>query len=234
MSELAFCKSFLSALDTRPVKLPADYVFDPQTVGLRVPYTLPRLPPPHPSMPKKIRPTIAPGSSKSIRVHLKSARNPVLQFSLDQTPVSTTTVEDLKRAVQERVVSDTQTGAKVPLDKIKVLYKRKPVTGKTIAEVLADEPDVLTGGREVEFGVMIMGGATVIDEQSPTQTNQKENEPPTGPIQPKPAVGPSGEEVLKTEAFWDDLQGFLAQRIKDEKEAARLRQVFHTAWAGTQ
>lgn len=37
MSELAFCKSFLSALDTRPVKLPADYVFDPQTVGLRVP-----------------------------------------------------------------------------------------------------------------------------------------------------------------------------------------------------
>lgn len=37
MSELTFCKSFLSALDTRPVKLPADYVFDPQTVGLRVP-----------------------------------------------------------------------------------------------------------------------------------------------------------------------------------------------------
>ncbi|GAD99922.1 conserved hypothetical protein [Paecilomyces variotii No. 5] len=234
MSELTFCKSFLSALDTRPVKLPADYVFDPQTVGLRVPYTLPRLPPPHPSMPKKIKPTLAPGSSKSIRVHLKSARNPVLQFTLDQAPVSTTTVEDLKREVGQRVVSDVQTGATVPLEKIKVLYKRKPVTGKTIAEVLVDEPDVLTGGKEVEFGVMIMGGATVIDAQPLAQTNQKENEPPTAPIQTKPAVGPSGEQVLKMDAFWDDLQGFLAQRIKDEKEAARLRQIFHAAWTGTQ
>lgn len=37
MSEFSFCKSFLSTLDSRPVKLPADYVFDPQTVGLRVP-----------------------------------------------------------------------------------------------------------------------------------------------------------------------------------------------------
>lgn len=186
-------------------------------------------------MPKKIKPTLAPGSSKSIRVHLKSARNPVLQFTLDQTPISTTNVEDLKRAVHERVVSDPQTRATVPLDKIKILYKRKPITGKTIAEILTDEPDVLTGGKEVEFGVMIMGGATVIDAQPSAQTTiQKENEPPTAPIQTKPAVGPSGEQVLKTEAFWDDLQGFLAQRIKDEKEAARLRQVFHAAWTGTQ
>lgn len=37
MTELAFTKSFLSALDARPVKLRADYVFDPQSIGLRVP-----------------------------------------------------------------------------------------------------------------------------------------------------------------------------------------------------
>jgi hypothetical protein len=185
-------------------------------------------------MPKKIKPTLAPGSSKSITIHLKSARNPVLQLTLDQTPLSTTNVDDLKRAVHERVVADAQTGAKIPLDKIKILYKRKPVTGKTIAEILVDEPDVLTGGKEVEFGVMIMGGATVVDAEAPTQAKDKENEPPAGSAKTRPTISLNGEEVLKTEAFWNDLQGFLTQRIKDEKEAARLRQLFHVAWAGSQ
>lgn len=37
MSEVNFIKSFLSSLDSRPIKLPADYVFDPERVGLKVP-----------------------------------------------------------------------------------------------------------------------------------------------------------------------------------------------------
>lgn len=40
MSELAFAKSFLSSLDSRPIKLRADHVFDPERVGLRVPVCL--------------------------------------------------------------------------------------------------------------------------------------------------------------------------------------------------
>lgn len=248
MAELAFAKSFLSALDARPVKLRADYVFDPQSIGLRVPvclssllscslrcalrdplrhpltgdmqYTLPRLnPAKHPSMPKKYTTAEPPGAAKSITVHLKSARNPVLEFTVDNAPLSTTTVEDLKDAVQQRVVLDPQSGAKVPLDKIKILYKRKPVTGKTIAEVLADEPDALAGVREVEFGVMIMGGATVV---SPEAAAAAEEKPEAG--------APTAQEVLQTDAFWDDLQRFLKQRIKDEAEAARLRGVFKKAW----
>jgi hypothetical protein len=40
MSELTFTKSFLSTLDSRPIKLRADHVFDPEQVGLRVPVSL--------------------------------------------------------------------------------------------------------------------------------------------------------------------------------------------------
>lgn len=37
MSELTFAKSFLSAVDSRPIKLRADHVFELERVGLRVP-----------------------------------------------------------------------------------------------------------------------------------------------------------------------------------------------------
>jgi hypothetical protein len=40
MSELTFTKSFLSMLDSRPIKLRADHVFDPEQIGLRVPVSL--------------------------------------------------------------------------------------------------------------------------------------------------------------------------------------------------
>lgn len=43
------------------------------------------------------------------------------------------------------------------------------------------------------------------------------------------ASGPSGVEVLKQKEFWDDLQGFLEQRLRDEGEAGRLRKVFEGA-----
>ena len=37
MSELSFTKTFLSTLDSRPIKLRPDHVFDPEQIGLRVP-----------------------------------------------------------------------------------------------------------------------------------------------------------------------------------------------------
>ena len=37
MSEVSFIKSFLNSLDSKPVKLPADYVIDPERVPLRAP-----------------------------------------------------------------------------------------------------------------------------------------------------------------------------------------------------
>ncbi|OQD67173.1 hypothetical protein PENDEC_c043G04749 [Penicillium decumbens] len=228
MSELSFTKTFLSTLDSRPIKLRADYVFDPERIGLRVPYTLPRLQAPHPEMPKKVRHTQAPGSSKSINVNVKSARNPALEFTIPNAPLSTTTVQDLRDAVRARV-SDTQ-GNQVPMEKIKILYRRKPVTGtgKTVAEILADEPEMLAGGKAVEFGVMIIGGAQAIDIPSQPEAADHDVSPP------KAAVGPSGAELLQTDAFWIDLQGYLGQRLKDEDEAKRLQALFKDAWSSSQ
>ncbi|CAG8127908.1 unnamed protein product [Penicillium salamii] len=226
MSELTFAKSFLSTLDSRPIKLRADHVFDPEQVGLRVPYTLPRLSAPHPSMPKKVKSAQAPGSSKSINVRIKSARNPVLEFAIPNAPLSTTSVQDIRGAVQSRI-TDTQ-GGQVQLEKIKILYKRKPVTGtgKTLAELLVDEPAILAGGKEVEIGIMVIGGAQAVETSvSQPEVAEKQDESPS-----KPAVGPSGAEVLQTETFWDDLQGYLEQRLKDEGEAQRLKSLFKDAW----
>ena len=190
-------------------------------------YLLPRLQAPRPPMPKKIKHTAAPGSSKSISIRLKSGRNPALEFTVPNAPVSTTSVEDLKDAVRGRV-ADAQDN-KVPLDKIKILYKRKPVTGKTISELLADEPEMLAGGKEVEVGVMIMGGAKVVETEA-TGPGETDNQ---ATVAPKPAVGPSGEDVLETDAFWDDLQGFLMQRVKDVDEAQKLRALFKNAWSSS-
>lgn len=174
-------------------------------------------------MPKKVKSTAAPGASKSITIRLKSNRNPTLEFTLPNAPLSTTSVEDLKAAVRERLV-DAQDN-KLTLEKIKILYKRKPVSGKTVSEILADEPDMLGGGKEVELGVMIMGGAKVVPEGSTGEKMEAEGE-----VTANPAVGPSGQEVLETETFWDDLQGFLMQRVKDVDEAKRLRSLFKVAW----
>ena len=191
-------------------------------------YTLPRLQAPHPEMPKKTKKVQAPGASKSVNIRIKSVRNPALELSITNAPITTTTVSDLKDAVRGRV-TDAQ-GNPVALDKIKILYRRKPVpgTGKTVAEVLVDEPEMLTGGKEVEFGVMIIGGAQVVEvAESQPEVAQEQDVP-------KPAVGPSGNEVLKTEAFWEDLQGFMEQRLKDADEAKRLAVLFKNAWSSAQ
>ncbi|KKK22443.1 hypothetical protein ARAM_004426, partial [Aspergillus rambellii] len=202
-------------------------------------YLLPRLQPPHPEMPKKTKRTLAPGSSKSITVHLKSARNPTFEFTVSNVPVSTTTIQDLKDSVRGRVVDGEDNGA-VALDKIKILYKRKLVSGtsKTIAEVMCDEPELLTGGKEVLFGVMIMGGAKVVEgaleeEGEASATSDAAAAAAAAATVPKAAVGPSGEALLETEQFWDDLQGFLGQRLKDEDEAKQLSVLFKGAWAAS-
>ncbi|KAL4978958.1 cell-cycle control medial ring component [Aspergillus desertorum] len=243
MSELAFTKSFISTLDSRPIKLRADHVHD-QGHTPRAPYTLPRLQPPRPSMPKKTTAskTTNPGSSKSISVTLKSTRNPMLEITLFNVPLTTTTVSDLKDAVRERIFeSTTEADNKVPLEKIKILFKKKPVTGtgKTVAEVVSDagEEELLAGGKGVEFGVMVMGGARVVEGQGHAQGSETEKIPEKfsggGETTAKAAVGPSGETLLETGAFWDDLQGYLAQRLKDEDVARKLRGVFNDAWAAS-
>lgn len=139
-----------------------------------------------------------------------------------------TSIYDLKTAYA------TQTS--IPAAKIKILYKKKPVTdSKTVAEVVG--VDV---GAEVEFGVMVLGGAVATPVQSPPAVAPGEEEKGLAGVglvgdegesktETPGAQGPSGKAVVN-EGFWEDLQGFVVQRIRDEKEGERMVGVFKNAW----
>ncbi|KAG8526183.1 uncharacterized protein KY384_000176 [Bacidia gigantensis] len=160
MTELTFTKSFLSTLDSRPIKLPADYIIDPKTLTLEHAYTLPKMPPPHPPMRKPSPSTSTAGTSTSpsdpnaipttLTVTLKSSRNPPLELKVEDVDVNLTSVLSLKERVA-RELGLEGTG------KVKVLWERKPVgDAKSVKEVLGEEG--LRGrGTGVEFGVMVMG-----------------------------------------------------------------------------
>ncbi|RDW95328.1 hypothetical protein BP5796_01091 [Coleophoma crateriformis] len=221
MTELSFAQSFLTILDTKPTKLPADYVEDPRNfparsaVSLTPPSDLAERYPANevisqsilPKMAKPLskRQKIAPGAEKSITVSLKSLRNPPLDITLSsQTP--NTSILDLKTAVSEK------TG--ISADKIRVLHKKKPVGDSKVLK------DVVGEDSSVEFSVMVIGGAAAVNrEVEPEGTS-------TAPV----AQGESGTELLSTDEFWADLKGFLTQRLRDEKTAETTFGVFKNAW----
>ena len=135
------------------------------------------------------------------------------------------------------------------VEKIKILHNKKPIPAskKTIADAIDDK-----AGKDIEFGGMVMGGAP--DQiKSPAEAVPTTNafsaaqapEPADVSTTPMEGVekvtappvsmaaegsGPSGVEVLKQAEFWDDLQGFLERRLRDQSEAARLRKVFEGSW----
>lgn len=77
---------------------------------------------------------------------------------------------------------------------------------------------------------MVMGGgATSKAEPSPVASPAIEVPQPDLPPAPV-AQGPSGSEVLKSAEFWDDLKGFLQQRLRDEGEATKLASLFRNSW----
>jgi len=39
-------------------------------------------------------------------------------------------------------------------------------------------------------------------------------------------------KLLETDAFWDDLKGFLIQRLRDENEGDVIFGLFKEAWSG--
>ncbi|KAI2783067.1 cell-cycle control medial ring component-domain-containing protein [Daldinia loculata] len=198
MTEVSFARSFLAALEARPIKLSADHVEDPKSYAARGAYILPKMPKP---MSKRKANTVAPGQERSMTVLVKSLRNPPLDIKLSsQTP--NTSVLDIKTAVSQ------DTG--IPIEKMKLLHKKKPIADSKVLKDLTGE-----GETSIEFSVMVMGGAAAIK---------------TTPAQAEVAQGQSGNDVLGTKEFWDDLKGFLLQRIRDEKTAEELTNTFQSAW----
>ncbi|KAK8107609.1 uncharacterized protein PG998_009622 [Apiospora kogelbergensis] len=208
MTEVTFAKQFLAALDSRPLKLSADHVEDPRSYPARSAYTLPRPSKPM-SKPKNrgVGDGGPPGSERSFTVVIKSLRNPPLDLKLtSQTP--NTSMLDLK-------------AAGVAPEKIKLLYKKKPVVDSKVLKELAEEG----GPTTLEFSVMVMGGAALAASASATATEKTAEA-----AQADVAQGTSGSETLQSPEFWDDLKGFLLQRIRDEKEATKVFDTFQTAW----
>jgi hypothetical protein len=152
-------------------------------------------------------------------------------ISLPTIDASKTSIYDLK----SKYAAQTS----IPAAKIKILYKKKPVTdSKTVAEVIGQD---VSG--EVEFGVMVMGGATAASPATGTTpvTSPPAVAPPSEAEKglagastehmPAPAAqGPSGKEVVATDEFWSDMKHFIMQRTKDEAEAERLAKIFKQAW----
>ncbi|KAI0403503.1 cell-cycle control medial ring component [Xylaria palmicola] len=199
MTEVFFAKTFLAALDGRPIKLSPDHVEDPKTYQARGAYTLPKMPK---TMSKRRASSVAPGQERSLLVTVKSLRNPPLDLRFSSQALNTS-IHDVKSSVAK------ETG--IAEAKIKILHKKKPIPDSKVLKDLVGEDEMT-----VEFSVMVIGGAAATAAKQNTQNDV--------------AQGLSGEEVLKTQEFWDDLNGFLLQRIRDENIAAELTNTFQQAW----
>lgn len=151
-----------------------------------------------------------------------------------------TTIHDLKTQYADK------TG--VPQDKIKLLLNKKPAADlKTLKDlgVNGDKGDV-------DLSVMVMsGGGSTPGVQSPAVEKPDPNvtSPPAEAAGDKMDVDPAplsekaeneaeklgpqagnAKEILKTEEFWTDLQGFLAQRLRSQDEGEALVRTFREAW----
>lgn len=157
--------------------------------------------------------SLAPGQERSITVRIKSLRNPPLDIRLSSQPLNTSILD-----VKTSVSSETT----IPVDKIKVLHKKKPVADSKVLKDLLGEDET-----SVEFSVMVLGGAAAVASPAP----KNEDDPTAAAADAaSTAQGTSGEAVLQTDAFWTDLRGFLSQRIRDEKITDELFGKFLSSW----
>ena len=127
------------------------------------------------------------------------------------------------------------------VEKVRVLYARKPVGAdtRTVKEVLGgDEGLKELGGKAikgevaVEFGIMVMGWKGG-DEGSPAP--QVERAAGTGAgadTAGKDTADAMDVDEKEGEDFWEDLKGFLLQRVKDEGRATQMVETFREAWKG--
>lgn len=146
----------------------------------------------------------------------------------------------------------------LPHEKIKVLLNKKPAADLKTLKELGVTGDVefsvmvLGGGATSSAGTPSASSPAVekadpvasvpeapavpaadkmdVDEQTSAPGSEKA-QAETAPLQKSMSgAGPSGPGALNTIEFWNDLQDFLAQRLRDSEEAERLSKVFKMAW----
>jgi ubiquitin-like protein 4 len=137
------------------------------------------------------------------------------------------------------------------VEKIKLLLNKKPIPAskKTVSEAL--EGSDVSASSEIEFGVMIMGGApdpspqvlgaailssAPESEKAGLEAQERKAGASVTPMEGVEAAAPvqpgevSGQQILETPEFWEDLQAFLEQRIRHAEDATSLRGLFERAW----
>lgn len=170
-----------------------------------------------------------------ITVHLKSTRNPTLSLTLPATQTSTS-ILDLK----ERIASELNEPTTASTDKIRILYQKKPCAdSKTVKDVVGgDEALVKLNLQEkegeeaggVEFSVMIMGyTASNTGSQSTGADAKTANEGADVAEETGKRKRDHATQVMGGEEFWNDLQGWLVERLGDDGLAGEVVE----AWRGT-
>lgn len=177
-----------------------------------------------------------------------SPRNPAFTLALAAQHPATSLAE-----VKEQVARETG----LALGKIKLLFGKKPVgDSKVLADLLsASSSSGSAAGGELELGVMVLGGGVLRDGfgtststsastsgQAQAQSEAAKVEGGQAKVEEEAAAaaaaaapvaqGLSGEGVLATGEFWEDLKGFLQQRVRDEGVAGEALGVFRGAWEG--
>ncbi|KAL1903642.1 hypothetical protein Sste5346_000271 [Sporothrix stenoceras] len=217
MTEVQFAKVFLGNLDGRPIKLQADYIEDPKSYPSRPPYTLPRMPKPM----KKPAAALAPGQVPAVTVSIKSLhRTQPLDVTLSSPEytfaLATTSLLDVKTALSEK--------SHVPADKLRLLYNKKPVTDSKVLK------DLVTGDEtEVKLGVMVSGGAETVAAAEAAAAQSKSAAATPAATTPAATAEPTAV-VAESEAFWNDLRGFLVKRTGSKTQADELFSLFLRSW----
>ncbi|RYP68808.1 hypothetical protein DL771_006426 [Monosporascus sp. 5C6A] len=225
MTEVSFAQSFLAMLDSRPVKLSPEHVEDPRNYPARSAYTLPKMSRPMSKRRSAASPA-APGQEPAVSVSVRPLQRnhpafpPDAALRLPGAQTRGTPLLDIKAAVA------AATG--IPADRLKLLHKRRPVSDtKVLGDLLGAAGD---GEMAVELSAMVMGGGGAATAATNTAGGGTDDNTDNKAAEVVAQGGPSGADVLGTPVFWDDLKGFLLQRVRDEKLAGELSETFQTAW----
>ncbi|KAF2718667.1 hypothetical protein K431DRAFT_287401 [Polychaeton citri CBS 116435] len=257
MSEVTFAKAFLTQLDRKPTKLPGDYVSDPRSYPSQSPYTLPRQSHPFPERTTQTASTSSASKAPTVSVTLKPTRAGTgdTVTLADISPVDTS-IYDLKTKYAVQVGLEGQQD-KIKL----LLNKKPAADLKTLQELGVKAEDggsvefsvMILGGAATtpRSGTPAASSPSVPPSVPPpahapsgdkmdvdssganvTVTGAPDSERAQLEADQKDSGNDTGAtSILKTDEFWSDLQGFLAQRLKDEGQSQRLVGVFRKAAA---
>lgn len=173
-----------------------------------------------------------PSTTEAAPSGLNITLSPLRQSSTSPAPVTLdvqgrTSIYDLK----------TQLAAKTGYapDKLKILWERKPVSdSKTLKEA--------TGASDgsLKMSVMYVGSPTnapgAESSPAPATAGSKDDRDGQGTAenmdvdQPTAWQGPTGRALMESTDFWNDLRGFLVQRVRDEAVADEAIKLWRQQW----